>query len=57
MSLPPILHFKHLTFTSYTKNTFFSMLVDPLEDVVENTATQSVSNSAAELLKQGAGRA
>uniref|UniRef100_A0A673Z8F4 Tensin 3 n=1 Tax=Salmo trutta TaxID=8032 RepID=A0A673Z8F4_SALTR len=27
---------------------------DPLEDVVENTATQSVSNSAAELLKQGA---
>uniref|UniRef100_A0A8C7VZ62 Tensin 3 n=1 Tax=Oncorhynchus mykiss TaxID=8022 RepID=A0A8C7VZ62_ONCMY len=27
---------------------------DPLEDVVENTATQSVTNSAAELLKQGA---
>uniref|UniRef100_A0A8C8JUV1 Tensin 3 n=1 Tax=Oncorhynchus tshawytscha TaxID=74940 RepID=A0A8C8JUV1_ONCTS len=27
---------------------------DPLEDVVENTAPQSVTNSAAELLKQGA---
>ncbi|XP_041752219.1 tensin-3-like isoform X2 [Coregonus clupeaformis] len=27
---------------------------DPLEDMVENTTTQSVTNSAAELLKQGA---
>uniref|UniRef100_A0A674F3D0 Tensin 3 n=1 Tax=Salmo trutta TaxID=8032 RepID=A0A674F3D0_SALTR len=27
---------------------------DPLEDMVENTTTQSITNSAAELLKQGA---
>ncbi|CAB1326341.1 unnamed protein product, partial [Coregonus sp. 'balchen'] len=28
---------------------------DPLEDMLENTTTQSITNSAAELLKQGAG--
>lgn len=50
-----ILH--HLTSYTNKKKNVFPMLVDPLEDVVENTATQSVTNSAAELLKQGAGRA
>lgn len=32
----------------------FFLFIDPLEDVVESTS-QSVTNSAAELLKQGAG--
>lgn len=32
----------------------FFFFLDPLEDVVENMS-QSVTNSAAELLKQGAG--
>lgn len=33
---------------------FFLVFLDPLEDVEESTS-QSVTNSAAELLKQGAG--
>ena len=33
----------------------WSLHADPLEDVVETT-TQSITNSATELLKQGAGK-